>query len=86
MSSRKIRAALERKGYEVKFIEYVRNDPTPSGYARGYDLEVEWSEAIEDTVFDTNPDLEFSQFMQFDDAASALEWASELPDIRGQRQ
>lgn len=84
MSSRKIKSSLAAKGYKAKSVEFVRNDPTPSGYGQGYNIELDWSESLEDQVFDLNNSVEFSQYMEFDSLGDVLSWVSELPDITNQ--
>ena len=56
MSSEAIRKKLVAKGYPVTSVTYCRNAPTPSGLAKGYDIELvninDSFVEIEDLVFD----------------------------------
>jgi hypothetical protein len=36
MSKRKILAALKKKNIPVERVQYMRGEPTPSGYANGW--------------------------------------------------
>ena len=40
MSKRKILSALKKKNIPVERVEYVRGQPTPSGYANGWSIEI----------------------------------------------
>ena len=55
MSSEAIRKKLVAKGYPVTSVTYCRNAPTPSGLAKGYDIELvninDSFVEIEDLVF-----------------------------------
>ena len=79
MSKRKILAALMKKNIEPTGIEYVRGCPVPEGYADGWELE--FSEELEDQVYDLNPKCEFETFKEFDSLKEVLEWINTLPDL-----
>ena len=90
MSSDKIKKELVKKGYPVKSVSYSRNTPTPSGFAKGYDIEfVNIDDSfveIEDLVFDFSKDIELSNFMEMDDLSSVLKWAESLPNLNNLRK
>lgn len=90
MSSAEIKKELRKKGYPIKSVRYSRNAPTPSGFAKGYDIEfVDIDDSfveIEDLVFDYNKDIELSSFMEMDDLDSVLKWAESLPNLNKLRK
>lgn len=86
MSSRKIKKLLEAKGFEVVSVQYIRNAVTPYGYAIGYDIELVWSEELEDLVYDADPNADFSQYKELGCFYEVCEWIGQLPDMKQQAQ
>ena len=83
MSRRKIAAILNKKGVKYDRIEYVRSCPTPSGFAKGWDIELHEDE--EDRLFGLGCEG-VSMYMEFDTLADVIEWANKLPlanDLEG---
>lgn len=79
MSKRKILAALKKKNIPVERVEYMRGEPTPSGYANGWDIEI--TEDTEDMLFDAG----FSncgQVNEIDTTAEVIEWIESMPDLK----
>jgi len=79
MSKRKILAALRKKNIEPISITYERGCPTPIGYADGWELE--FSERIEELIYDLNPKIELDTFMEFDSLREVLDWVDTLPAL-----
>ncbi len=90
MSSEAIRKKLVAKGYPVTSVTYCRNAPTPSGLAKGYDIELvninDSFVEFEDLVFGFNPALEIGSYMQFDDFQQVMSWVNSLPDVNQLRK
>ncbi|HBU52155.1 hypothetical protein [Alteromonas australica] len=90
MSSEAIRKKLVAKGYPVTSVTYCRNAPTPSGLAKGYDIELvninDSFVEIEDLVFDYDKNIEISNSMEMDDLASVLKWVESLPNLKTLRK
>ena len=76
MSKRQIMAAMKRKNIYPLNVEYQRSCPTPSGYARGWDIEL--SDSAESYIEQINPEIEVSTFMEFDSLEDVLEWIDEI--------
>jgi len=79
MSKRKIVAALKRKNIYPLSVEFQRSCPTPYGYATGWDLE--FSEELEELIYDLDCECKFNTFMEFDDLNTTLEWIKTLPVV-----
>ncbi len=78
MSKRKIERLLKAKGIKADRIEYMRGEPTPSGYANGWDID--FSEETEEEVYVAgNSELEC--YMQFDTANDVYEFIEQLPNL-----
>lgn len=90
MSSKQIKLALVKKGYPVESVKYTRNDPTPSGYGKGYDIEFtnvnDSFVKFEDLVFDYNPKLEIGPCIEFDDLSQVMSWVGSLPNVNQLRK
>lgn len=90
MSSAEIKKELRKKGYPVKSVSYSRNTPTPSGFAKGYDIEFVNIEdsfvEIEDLVFDYDKNIDISNSMEMDDLGSVLKWVESLPNLNQLRK
>tara|TARA_X000001388_G_scaffold23413_4_gene15925 strand:+ start:400 stop:684 length:285 start_codon:yes stop_codon:yes gene_type:complete len=90
VSSKKIKSALTKKGFSVQSVEYIRNEPTPTGYGKGYDIcfisEKDSFVEFEDLVFGFNPALEIGRYMQFDDFQQVMSWVNSLPDVNQLRK
>lgn len=69
MTQRKLLSAFKKKGITPLNIEYVRNTPTPSGYAAGWDIKLSEEDAIK---FDED------EFNEFDSANDVFEWIKKL--------
>tara|TARA_Y100001949_G_C15897486_1_gene291043 strand:+ start:460 stop:795 length:336 start_codon:yes stop_codon:yes gene_type:complete len=79
MSRRNIESALKAKGITALRIEYMRSCPTPSGYASGWDIEI--TEETENKIYEANPEVESSTYMEFYSLSDVLKWVEELPDL-----
>ena len=86
MSSRKIKKLLEAKGFEVVSVKYIRNAVTPSGYGKGYDIEMVSSEEFEDLVYYADPSADFYQYKELGCFDEVCEWIGQLPDMKRQAQ
>lgn len=78
MSKRKILAALKKKNIPVVRVEYMRGQPTPSGYANGWDIEI-----TEDTV-NSLFDAGFSnceQLNEIDTTDDVIDWINTMPTL-----
>lgn len=78
MSKRKILAALKKKNIPVARVEYMRGQPTPSGYANGWDIEI--TEDTENRLFDAG----FSnceQVNEIDTTDEVIDWISTMPTL-----
>lgn len=78
MSKRKILAALKKKNIPVERVEYMRGQPTPSGYANGWDIEI--TEDTENILFDAG----FSnceQVNEIDTIDEVIEWINSMPTL-----
>lgn len=82
MSKRKIESALKIKGIKARTIEYVRGEPTPSGYASGWNVEIE--EETEDLIFIKDSSADASEFMEFESTSEVLRWIKQLPNLKEQ--
>ena len=80
MSKRKIESLLKKKGISAERIEYMRGQPTPYGYANGWDID--FSENTENKVFDAGCS-ELECHMEFDTAEDVYSFIDSLPDLRG---
>ena len=79
MSKRKILAALKKKNIPVERVEYMRGEPTPSGYANGWDIEI--TEDTENRLFDAG----FSnceQVNEIDTTDEVIEWVESMPKLK----
>ena len=74
MSKKRIELALKKKGL-VAEIDYVRNEPTPSGYASGWDISL--SEESENKLYAI-----YGGYYEPDcrTVKEVLEWVDTLPD------
>lgn len=78
MSKRKILAAFKKKNIPVERVEYMRAEPTPSGYANGWDIEI--TEDTENRLFDAG----FSnceQLNEIDTTDEVIDWISTMPTL-----
>tara|TARA_R110002012_G_scaffold318308_1_gene536364 strand:+ start:16294 stop:16536 length:243 start_codon:yes stop_codon:yes gene_type:complete len=78
MSKRKILAALKKKNIPVERVQYMRREPTPSGYANGWDIEI--TEDTENRLFDAG----FSnceQLNEIDTTDEVIDWISPMPTL-----
>lgn len=78
MSKRKILAALKKKNIPVERVQYMRGEPTPSGYANGWDIEI--TEDTENRLFDAG----FSnceQLNEIDTTDEVIDWISTMPTL-----
>lgn len=82
MSVRKIKSELKKKGFKPILVEYERGCPTPSGYGNGYNIVFEEDVELLDRIYDYDPDVEFSSYMEIDTLEEVLEWIEELPDLK----
>jgi hypothetical protein len=76
MSKRKILAALEKKNIPVERVQYMRGQPTPSGYANGWDIEI--TEDTENRLLDAG----FSnckQLNEIDTTSEVIDWIGTMP-------
>lgn len=76
MSKRKILSALKKKNIYPLSVEYQRSCPTPSGYAKGWDIEL--SRSTEAYIEQLNPCVGVSTFMEFDSLEDVLEWVNKI--------
>ena len=78
MSKRKILSALKKKNIPVERVEYVRGQPTPSGYANGWSIEI--TEEVENRLFDAGfSDCE--QENEIDTTGEVIEWINTMPTL-----
>ena len=78
MSKRKILAALKKRNIPVVRVEYMRGQPTPSGYANGWDIEI--TEEIVNKLFDAGySDCE--QLNEIDTTDEVIEWVESMPTL-----
>ncbi len=78
MSKRKILAALKKRSIPVVRVEYMRGQPTPSGYANGWDIEI--TEETENKLFDAG----FSnceQVNEIDTTDDVIDWINTMPTL-----
>lgn len=78
MSKRKILAALKKKNIPVERVQYMRGEPTPNGYANGWDIEI--TEDTENRLFDAG----FSncnQLNEIDTTDEVIDWISTMPTL-----
>ena len=78
MSKRKILAAFKKKNIPIERAQYMRGQPTPSGYANGWDIEI--SEDTESRLFDAG----FSnceQLNEIDTTDEVIDWISTMPTL-----
>ncbi len=78
MSKRKILAALKKKNIPVERVQYMRGEPTPSGYANGWDIEItdETVGRLYDAGFSN-----CSQFNEIDTTEEVIDWISTMPTL-----
>jgi len=79
MSKRKILAALKKKNIPSERVEYIRGDPTPSGYANGWDIDL--SEDTVNKLFDAGLIL-CQEYNQIDTTDEAIEWVENMPTLK----
>lgn len=79
MSKVKILRKLKIKGIVPINVEFIRSEPTPYGYASGWNLE--FNEDIEDIIYELSPDTEFSTLMEFGKLSDVTDWIDTLPCI-----
>ena len=78
MTKRKILTALKKKNVPVERVEYMRGQPTPSGYASGWDIEV--TEETENKLFDAGfSDCEMIN--EIDTTNEVIEWVESMPEL-----
>lgn len=77
MSKKQIEKLLKAKGIQAESIEYKRSCPTPSGYAKGWDLC--FTEKTEFDVFDADRECHFMMWMEFDKLNDVIKWIEKLP-------
>ena len=80
MSKIKIESLLKAKGIKAETIEYQRSCPTPSGYAKGWDLG--FSEKTEDDVWCADRKCNFEMFMEFGELNEVVEWIKTIPSVK----
>jgi len=78
MSKRKILLAFKNKNIPVERVEYVRGQPTPSGYANGWDIEI--TEETENKLFNAGFS-NCSQLNEIDTTDEVIDWISEMPTL-----
>lgn len=78
MSKRKILSALKKKNIPVVRVEYMRGQPTPSGYANGWDIEI--TEETENKLFDAGFD-DCEQINEIDTTSEVLSWIDTMPTL-----
>jgi len=79
MSRRKILAALKKKNIPAERVEYIRGDPTPSGYADGWDIDM--SEDTVDKLFEAGF-IRCQEDNQVDTTDEAIEWIESMPALK----
>lgn len=78
MSKRKILAELKKKNVPTVRVEYMRGQPTPSGYANGWDIEI--TEETENKLFDAGfSDCE--QLNEIDTTDEVISWVNSMPTL-----
>tara|TARA_R110000782_G_C14621329_1_gene393279 strand:- start:43 stop:285 length:243 start_codon:yes stop_codon:yes gene_type:complete len=78
MSKRKILAALKKKNIPVERVKYMRGEPTPSGYANGWDIEI--TEDTENRLFDAGFS-DCAQLNEIDTTDEVIDWISLMPTL-----
>tara|TARA_R110002124_G_C8691630_1_gene493095 strand:+ start:410 stop:652 length:243 start_codon:yes stop_codon:yes gene_type:complete len=78
MSKRKILAALKKKNIPVERVKYMHGEPTPSGHANGWDIEI--TEDTENRLFDAGFS-DCAQLNEIDTADEVIEWISLMPTL-----
>ena len=78
MSKRKILSAFKNKNIPVERVEYMRGQPTPNGYANGWDIEI--TEDTENRLFDAGFS-DCSQFNEIDTTDEVIDWIAKMPAL-----
>ena len=79
MSKRRILAAFRKKNIPVERVEYIRGCPTPSGYANGWDIEIDLE--VEDKLFEAGFE-DCSTYNEIDTTEEVLEWIDGMPTLK----
>lgn len=77
MSKKQIQKELLKKGI-IANVDYIRNEPTPTGYAKGWDI------IFSDESYDKLMDINFDGVYDSDciNTTEALEYIKTLPNIK----
>lgn len=81
MSATKIKKLLKAKGIIPERVEYMRSCPTPSGYAKGWDID--FTEEDVNKVF-ARGYSGINRYMEFGDLAEVLDYIEWLPTLGGE--
>jgi len=79
MGKRKKESAVKAKGILASISEAMSSCPTPSGYGSGWDIEI--TEEVENKIYNVNPNLGVSTYMEFDSLDDVLSWVEDLPNL-----
>jgi len=78
MSKRKILAALKKRNIPIVRVEYIRGQPTPSGYANGWDVEI--TEETVNKLFDAGF-INCEQVNEIDTTDGVIDWINTMPTL-----
>ena len=87
MSKIKILSALKKKGITPQNVEYVRNEPTPSGYAAGWEIELSeydsetYCEEVNNDLDTFDEVMEWIESIEIDIKSVFHRWFLSIPDI-----
>ena len=79
MSKRLILRDLKKKNIIPVSVEYQRSCPTPSGYAKGWDIG--FNSDLVDVIYRLDRNCEFTSLMELDDLSSVIDWIKGLPVV-----